>query len=509
MGHPLTPSGPLPGTTRAFCSCAMTPRVAAPALGREGPALRFARRQAAGLQAPWSHERRRYSREEQAERSRRSPGPRRPRLLSALGAPTARRASPAPARQAGPPCLLPAGTPHSVIGWRRGSLARACGCSYKNPRVPALSCSKSATALPTAARAPPERSSRSTPGRPGVGSGRASPTASRAGPRRKGGRRLPDEQELQRQTSREPSQATSPSLGPTAAQSMDAVLLEHFPGGLDAFPSPYFDEEDFFTDQSSRDPLEDGDELLAEEQAEVEFLSHQLHEYCYRDGACLLLQPAPSAAPLALAPPPSGGPGEPDDGGGGYCLEAGAPPGGFPYSPGSPPSCLAYPCAGAAVLSPGARLRGLSGAAAARRRRRVRSEAELQQLRQAANVRERRRMQSINDAFEGLRSHIPTLPYEKRLSKVDTLRLAIGYINFLSELVQADLPLRGGGAGVGGGPGGGGRLGGDSPGSQAHKVIICHRGTRKCVRIPARKDGGGHGKVPEGLDEQTDKPSNG
>lgn len=57
------------------------------------------------------------------------------------------------------------------------------------------------------------------------------------------------------------------------------MLLEHFPGGLDAFPSPYFEEEDFFTDQSSRDPLEDGDELLADEQAEAEFLSHQLHEY--------------------------------------------------------------------------------------------------------------------------------------------------------------------------------------------------------------------------------------
>lgn len=47
-------------------------------------------------------------------------------------------------------------------------------------------------------------------------------------------------------------------------------------------------------------------------------------------------------------------------------------------------------------------------------------------------------MQSINDAFEGLRSHIPTLPYEKRLSKVDTLRLAIGYIHFLTELVDSD-----------------------------------------------------------------------
>ncbi|KAM4828936.1 pancreas transcription factor 1 subunit alpha [Thomomys bottae] len=264
---------------------------------------------------------------------------------------------------------------------------------------------------------------------------------------------------------------------------MDAVLLEHFPGGLDAFPAAYFDEEDFFTDHSSRDPLEDGDELLADEQAEVEFLSHQLHEYCYRrDGACLLLQPAPPAAPHALAPPPLGG--EPEDGGGGYCCEVGAPPGGVPYSPGSPPACRAYPCAPSAALSPGARLRGLSGAAAAaaaaaaRRRRRIRSEAELQQLRQAANVRERRRMQSINDAFEGLRSHIPTLPYEKRLSKVDTLRLAIGYINFLSELVQADLPLRGGGTGGCGGPGSSRRLGADSPGSQAQKVIICHRGTR-------------------------------
>ena len=48
-------------------------------------------------------------------------------------------------------------------------------------------------------------------------------------------------------------------------------------------------------------------------------------------------------------------------------------------------------------------------------------------VRHAANMRERRRMQSINDAFESLRQHIPTLPYEKRLSKVDTLKLTIGY----------------------------------------------------------------------------------
>jgi len=61
------------------------------------------------------------------------------------------------------------------------------------------------------------------------------------------------------------------------------------------------------------------------------------------------------------------------------------------------------------------------------------------QQRQAANQRERNRMQSINEAFEGLRAHIPTLPYEKRLSKVDTLRVAIGYIGFLAELVEAEV----------------------------------------------------------------------
>lgn len=60
------------------------------------------------------------------------------------------------------------------------------------------------------------------------------------------------------------------------------------------------------------------------------------------------------------------------------------------------------------------------------------------QQRQAANMRERRRMQNINEAFEGLRSHIPTLPYEKKLSKVDTLKLAISYINFLGEMVRKD-----------------------------------------------------------------------
>lgn len=152
--HLLPPSGPSARTPRTFCSCAMTP--CAVTLART--TLSSARGQvtgAAGCRCPWSGAPLRYLPEEQAGRSRRSPRQRRPRLHSALGAPNPKRASPAPAPPAGPPAPLSAG---SVIGWRCGSLARACGCSYKNPRVPALSCSKSATALPSAARAPPERS---------------------------------------------------------------------------------------------------------------------------------------------------------------------------------------------------------------------------------------------------------------------------------------------------------------------------------------------------------------
>ncbi|PVD30191.1 hypothetical protein C0Q70_09453 [Pomacea canaliculata] len=58
--------------------------------------------------------------------------------------------------------------------------------------------------------------------------------------------------------------------------------------------------------------------------------------------------------------------------------------------------------------------------------------------RRAANLRERRRMKSINDAFEALRTCIPArVQAERRLSKVDTLRLAIRYIGYLSDLLRA------------------------------------------------------------------------
>ncbi|KAK7945315.1 hypothetical protein WMY93_001043 [Mugilogobius chulae] len=190
--------------------------------------------------------------------------------------------------------------------------------------------------------------------------------------------------------------------------------------------SPYFDEEDFFTDQSSRDL--DPEDFLDED---MDFLSFT--DYYKESSRDFYTE--------------SGRERHDAD----YELRA-------DLSFSSSSSSVSFCADSAPELSP------LSAQTALlKRRRRLRSERELQQLRQAANVRERRRMQSINDAFEGLRSHIPTLPYEKRLSKVDTLRLAIGYINFLAELVQSDVPLRNQGC--------------DAP-AQPKKVIICHRGTR-------------------------------
>uniref|UniRef100_A0A3B4U075 Protein atonal homolog 1-like n=1 Tax=Seriola dumerili TaxID=41447 RepID=A0A3B4U075_SERDU len=53
----------------------------------------------------------------------------------------------------------------------------------------------------------------------------------------------------------------------------------------------------------------------------------------------------------------------------------------------------------------------------------------------AANARERRRMHGLNKAFDELRSVIPSLENEKKLSKYDTLQMAQIYINELSELL--------------------------------------------------------------------------
>jgi hypothetical protein len=70
------------------------------------------------------------------------------------------------------------------------------------------------------------------------------------------------------------------------------------------------------------------------------------------------------------------------------------------------------------------------------RKRRVPTVAQ----RRAANIRERRRMFSLNEAFDRLRRRIPTFAYEKRLSRIETLRLAISYIGFMSDIVRGGDP---------------------------------------------------------------------
>lgn len=65
-------------------------------------------------------------------------------------------------------------------------------------------------------------------------------------------------------------------------------------------------------------------------------------------------------------------------------------------------------------------------------RRRVATMAQ----RRAANIRERRRMFHLNTAFDKLRKKVPTFAYEKRLSRIETLRLAIMYISFMTEVLK-------------------------------------------------------------------------
>jgi twist-like protein len=72
-----------------------------------------------------------------------------------------------------------------------------------------------------------------------------------------------------------------------------------------------------------------------------------------------------------------------------------------------------------------------------KRRKGPQSLEDLQTQRCMANVRERQRTQSLNDAFTQLRTIIPTLPSDK-LSKIQTLKLATRYIDFLYQVLRND-----------------------------------------------------------------------
>ena len=54
----------------------------------------------------------------------------------------------------------------------------------------------------------------------------------------------------------------------------------------------------------------------------------------------------------------------------------------------------------------------------------------------AANARERKRMQNLNDAFDRLRQYLPSLGNDRQLSKHETLQMAQTYITALCDLLQ-------------------------------------------------------------------------
>ena len=60
----------------------------------------------------------------------------------------------------------------------------------------------------------------------------------------------------------------------------------------------------------------------------------------------------------------------------------------------------------------------------------------LKKRRVAANTRERRRMNGLNDAFERLRDVIPSLGSDHKLSKFETLQMAQTYIGSLAALLR-------------------------------------------------------------------------
>ncbi|KAI8432162.1 hypothetical protein MSG28_004629 [Choristoneura fumiferana] len=80
---------------------------------------------------------------------------------------------------------------------------------------------------------------------------------------------------------------------------------------------------------------------------------------------------------------------------------------------------------------PGSPCAGLS-----REERRRRRRATLK-YRTAHATRERIRVEAFNAAFAALRRLLPTLPPDKKLSKIEILRLAVCYIAYLNHVLDA------------------------------------------------------------------------
>jgi atonal protein 1/7 len=77
------------------------------------------------------------------------------------------------------------------------------------------------------------------------------------------------------------------------------------------------------------------------------------------------------------------------------------------------------------LQKPGKRRRGKQVSPVIKKKRRL-----------AANARERRRMQSLNDAFDRLRQYLPQIGNDRQLSKHETLQMAQTYITALCDLLE-------------------------------------------------------------------------
>lgn len=85
-------------------------------------------------------------------------------------------------------------------------------------------------------------------------------------------------------------------------------------------------------------------------------------------------------------------------------------------------------------------LASLSKSVSSSNKRRVRNRGDVSEVvrrkrRLAANARERRRMDSLNLAFDRLRSVLPQLRNHEKLSKYDSLQMAQTYISTLCEML--------------------------------------------------------------------------
>ncbi|KAK2725676.1 basic helix-loop-helix transcription factor amos-like [Artemia franciscana] len=86
--------------------------------------------------------------------------------------------------------------------------------------------------------------------------------------------------------------------------------------------------------------------------------------------------------------------------------------------------------------SPISRTEMLAARAAQKRPAKEVAPTVMKKRRLAANARERRRMNSLNDAFDRLRGVVPGIGDDRQLSKYETLQMAQSYITALLDLLQ-------------------------------------------------------------------------